>query len=726
MEKFYCKLSTKLANPSTSSKTYWPILKTFVNGQKIPIIQPLPVNDNFITNFLEKANLFGEFFSKQCQPLQNNSTLPKSNTYHTENRLNDITFDNEKLLKLTQSLDANKAHGYDGISIRMLKLGSPSIIKPLSIIFQNCLESSAFPDDWKKGNIVPVHKKSSKQLVNNYRPVSLLPICSKIFEKVIFDSIFNFMIQNNLLNSCQSGFRPSDSCINQLISITHNIYRAFDANPSLEVRGVFLDLSKVFDKVWHKGLVYKLKSIGINGNALQLIESFLHSRRQRVVLNGQSSSWLSIRASVPQGSVLGPLLFLIYINDLPEGLNSEVKLFADDTSLFSIVNCVNISVSTLNTGLLKIQDWAYQWKMSFNPDRTKQVQEIIFSRKKNAITHPPLFFNNSEIKLSSNQKHLGLTLDSKLSFNEHINNKIHQAKKGVGLLRKLQTILPRNSLLTIYKSLIRPLLDYADVIYNQPFNASFSKQLESVQYNAALAITGAIKSSSREKLYQELGLEYLYQRRWARRLWLLYKVFSIGQPSYIYDLLPPMRSSRRHVNSFNTVSCKSEYFKNSFIPNVINEWNKLDPDIRSSTSYNLFRNTLLKFIRPAQRKTFNINDSVGVKLLTRLQLGFSHLREHKFRHGFRDILNPLCPCSIKTETIAHYFLRCHFYNANRSALMNELNEIDSSFIDKFIDLILYGSDKFDDKKNHNILMSTIKFIKDSRRFDKNLLQFFFL
>ena len=152
----------------------------------------------------------------------------------------------------------------------MLKLSSPSIIKPLSIIFQNCLKSSTFPDGWKKGNIVPVQKKNSKQLVNNYHPVSLLPLCSKIFEKVIFDSIFNFKIQNNLLNSCQSGFRPNDSCINQLISITLNIYGAFDANPSLEVRGDFLDLSKAFDEVWHEGLLYKLKNNGINGNALQL------------------------------------------------------------------------------------------------------------------------------------------------------------------------------------------------------------------------------------------------------------------------------------------------------------------------------------------------------------------------------------------------------------------------------------------------------------------------
>ena len=154
------------------------------------------------------------------------------------------------------------------------------------------------------------------------------------------------MIQNNLLNSYQSSFRPNDSCINQLISINHNIYRAFDVNPSLDVRGVFLDLSKAFDKVWYEGLLYKLKNNGINGNALQLIESFLHNRRQRVVLNGQSSSWLSIRAGVSQGSVLGPLFFLIYINDLPEGLNSEVKLFADDTSLFSILNCKHFSFDT--------------------------------------------------------------------------------------------------------------------------------------------------------------------------------------------------------------------------------------------------------------------------------------------------------------------------------------------------------------------------------------------
>ena len=172
-------------------------------------------------------------------------------------------------------------------------------------------------------------------MITNYRPVSLLPFCEKVFEKIIFNSLFVYL--NNLLNSNQSGVRSGDSPVNQLISITHDIYKAFDANPSLEVRGVFLDLSKDFDKVWHYGLLYKLRRMGICGEYLGLIDSILSDSFQRVLLNGQTSKWSQINAGVPQGSLLGPLLFLVYINDLPEGLTSNVKLFADDTSIFSVV-----------------------------------------------------------------------------------------------------------------------------------------------------------------------------------------------------------------------------------------------------------------------------------------------------------------------------------------------------------------------------------------------------
>ena len=211
--------------------------------------------------------------------------------------------------------------------------------------------------------------------------MSVLPICSKIFEKLIFDSIYDFIDKNNLFNNNQSGFRPSDSCIHQLIAITHNIFSAFDANPSLEVRGVFLDLSKAFDRVWHDGLLYKFKSHGTDSNLYKLIKSFLNNRCGQVVLNGQSSVWKSVTVGVLQGSILGPLYFLIYINDLPLGLTTNVKQFADDTSLFSVVHNASVSASRLNNDLVKIRDWAFNWKMSFNPNPTKQAKRLFFQNK---------------------------------------------------------------------------------------------------------------------------------------------------------------------------------------------------------------------------------------------------------------------------------------------------------------------------------------------------------
>ena len=319
----------------------------------------------------------------------------------------------------------------------MLKLCATSISKPLHILFNNSVISECFSNEWKKANVIPVHKKGDKKIINNYRPVPLLPICSKIFEKIVFNSLSEYLEDNKLLNCNQSGFRSGDSCVHQLLSRTYEIYKSFDANPSLEVRGVFLDISKAFDRVW---LLYKLKLLGICCSYYNLVQSFLDSKHQRIVLNGQSSKW-SLGAGVPQGSILGPLLFLVYINDLPQRLRCNAKLLPDDTSFFSTITSPVISLSNLNEDLVKITHWAYQWKTSFNPDITKQVQEIIFSRKKNNTSHPSLYFNNTPMQRKSVQKHLGFFLDEKLSFLEHIDEKIKKAIVGVNLIRKLNLLI---------------------------------------------------------------------------------------------------------------------------------------------------------------------------------------------------------------------------------------------------------------------------------------------
>ena len=176
--------------------------------------------------------------------------------------------------------------------------------------------------------------------------------------------------------------------MSQLLSITHDIFKGFDANPPLDTRGVFLDISKAFDRVWHDGLIFKLKSFGVSGSLLSLLRNFLSGRFQRVVLNGQTSEWRRIEAGVPQGSILGPLLFLIFINNLPENLESKPKVFADDTSLFSIIIDQQRSSEELNRDLVRISEWAYQWKMSFNPDPSKQAVEVYFTRKSTPANVP--------------------------------------------------------------------------------------------------------------------------------------------------------------------------------------------------------------------------------------------------------------------------------------------------------------------------------------------------
>ena len=226
---------------------------------------------------------------------------------------------------------------------------------------------------------------------------------------------------------------------------------------------------------------------------LKTLFDFLEDRNQRVVLNGQNSSWANVEAGVPQSSVLSPLLFLIYINDLPYNLSTNVKLF-------SVVPNITTSSCDLNDDFNRVREWAFQWKMSFNPEPSKQAQEVTFTRKLQKKGYPPLYFNDSSVKETCNQKHLGMLLDFRLDFQEHWKSLVEKVNKTVALLRKFQNILPRSPLLTIYKCFVRIHLDYDDIIYHEAFNNSFHQKNESLQYNAALAITGAIRGTSREKI----------------------------------------------------------------------------------------------------------------------------------------------------------------------------------------------------------------------------------
>ena len=712
---YYEKLGNLLSDPSSGEKHFWNAFKKLANKKKTTNIPPIIENDVYITDFLQKASIFNDYFAKQCTIHDNGSTLPPL-TYRTNSVLSNIVIKQDEIISIILKQNLHKAHGCDNVSMAMLKLCPKEIAIPLTFIFQKCIDTGKFPDSWKLANVQPIHKKNDRQLKSNYRPISLLPLCGKIFEKIIFDQVYAFLDKNNLISTKQSGFRPGDSCIYQLISITSDIYKNFENFD--ETRAVFLDISKAFDKVWHDGLLHKLKSNGISGNLLLFFESYLFNRHQRVTLNGTESPWKSISAGVPQGSVLGPLLFLIYINDLTENIKSQMRLFADDSFIFSQVTDVQVTHEQLVEDLETVSNWGYQWKMVFNPDITKQAVEVIFSVKKKKPYHPNLTFNGIPVAREDSTKHLGAHLDSRLNFSKHISEAVRKAMKGLSLLKYLSKYVPRRVLDLSYKLYVRPHLDYGDVIYHNQRH-DLMMLVEQVQYKAALIVTGCWQGTSREKLYDELGWESLSDRRWGRRMSLYYKIVNGQTPAYLFDHVP--KEAPRTLRKFVPKGpiTRTQRYANSFFPYCIKQWETLDSDIKFCTSVQTFKNKINERIRSAPSVCIDQNRH-GMRRLTQIRVDFSDLRDHRYNHSF-NCPSPICSCGIEDETSAHFLLCCPRYNTLRQVYLSKISEITNSDVsilprDHLTDLLLYGSKAYNRITNELILTETVLFIYRSERF----------
>ena len=433
------------------------------------------------------------------------------NIYITENEVDDI-------LKI---LDTSKATGPDKISPSFLKEVESVIKAPLCKLFNLSLQKCIFPTDWKNANVTPVFKKNRPSDKGNYRPISLLSVIGKVMERCIYKHVYNYMLDNNIIISHQSGFTPGDSAINQLLNITNEFGKALDEGK--EIRVIFFDISKAFDRVWHRGLLSKLQSIGIKGNLLLWFENYLSNRRQRVVINGCCSEWKNIKAGVPQGSILGPLLFIIYINDIVNEINSNIKLFADDTSLYLIVDDPISTAESLNSDINKINDWSMKWLVKFNP---KKTESMVISRKSDKPFHPQILMDNNHIQCVTEHKHLGIILSDDGTFGKHIDMITKKAFSRVNLMRKFKFILDRKTLEKIYLTYIRPLLEYGDIIWDNK-TLFLNNKLECVQVEAARIVTGATRLVSIDKLYTETGWEKLVTRREHHRLVYFYRMVNI-------------------------------------------------------------------------------------------------------------------------------------------------------------------------------------------------------
>ena len=331
--------------------------------------------------------------------------------------LNSIKITSENILSSLKNLKLGKSCGVDGIGNNVLRACASNLTEPLKMIAQKSLDTGVFPKSWKNSNVVPIFKnKGSKNSVSNYRPISLLSCMSKVVERQVYNELYNFCMENRLLSEKNSGFKKKVGTIDQLISLTTRIYQGLDKEE--EIAMIFLDLSKAYDRVWHAGLLHKLEKIGIRGSLLAWFRSYLTGRTQRVVYAGHASELLELFASVPQGSILAPLLFLIFLNDIEDGIQSNISLFADDVALLQNFKNSDRAEIICNKDLETLKNWAKKWGMEFN---TSKTEVMIFSNKK--IKSTPSFYLNG-IKLSQVffHKHLGLTFSDNMKWSKHIDN----------------------------------------------------------------------------------------------------------------------------------------------------------------------------------------------------------------------------------------------------------------------------------------------------------------
>ena len=328
---------------------------------------------------------------------------------------------------------------------------------------------------WKQANITPIYKnKGSKNDANNYRPVSLTSIVCKLFEKIIRDEVMKHLSTHSLISVHQYGFMEGRSCITNLLETMDDWSKVADKKK--EINCIFLDFKKAFDSVPHERLLLKVKSYGISGKILGWLRSFLSGRIQRVVVNGALSSNENVISGVPQGSVLGPLLFIIYINDLPDSIKSSVKIFADDTKVYRKIDDIS-DMHILQEDLNSLQKWAHTWQMNFHPQKCK-----VLKINKGAEFSYKMVDKGEDIMLDEVkiEKDLGVQIDSELSFNEQCSSAINRARKIAIIIRRTFVSIDESMIKPLYTALIRSRLEYGIEVWSPRFKKD-SKAIESVQ-----------------------------------------------------------------------------------------------------------------------------------------------------------------------------------------------------------------------------------------------------
>ena len=683
-KNYLIKLHDKINKPDYFQKGHWALLKN-VMGPKFMSIPTLIENEINYNSESEKCEVLNNFFvSLSNLNLNSAPNLPKL-LIKSQTSLCDVSATVLEVRTILQSLNAAKSNGPDNIGNLILKRCSESLAEPITILINKSLHDGVFPCEWKHAHVTPVFKKGDRQIIKNYRPISLLSSTSKIVERIVYNKLYEHCMSNNLLSQKNSGFKKKDGAVNRLIYLVDKIYKGFDDDK--EIAMIFLDIGSAFNRVWHDGLIHKLQNFGIGGKLLSWFKSYLSGRTQKVVIRGFSSSIKKLLAGVPQGSILGPWLFLIFINDIEDNIESDINLFADDTALVEKYSDGIIVESLLNKDLERIACWSKQWLVDFNPNKTVFVN---FSLKK-VKSSIKLSFNGVQVVQSKEQKHLGIIFSEDMKWTKHVSYITNRAHTKIGLLYKNSIYLSNNQMSYFYKSAIRPIVEYASVVFDC-LSLYNSICLENVQRRAARVCTGAMKRTELNKMLNDLGWETLSQRRTNAKLILFYKIKNKLTPTYLSNIMPVAPLANEQLSKYNlrTVSIarpktRLKCYELSYFPSTVLLWRKLPNDIVHSENVNLFKSRLLKSNQIIDNHNyhkspffFKICSGFYGKVLNQIRYGLSPLKFHLFTYNI--IENPICPtCFNSVEDCKHYFIDCPGYDNCRKLFISNLTMLVALF-----------------------------------------------
>ena len=571
----------------TNNKAFWNYINRSVKIK--PTVESLRLPDGSLANTDQgKCEALNAYFQSTYTKERLND-IPEVDSIQPAKQLEDIVFSAVDVESRLRSLKPGKATGIDGLHPLLLKQCASVLSEPFSILFQKSLDTGELPSEWKKAVIKPIFKKGDTHSVENYRPVSLTPIVSKVMERIVKAEVMEHLLDQSILSEFQYGFLPGKSCESQLLSCMNFWTNCLEEGHPVDI--VYMDFKKAFDAVPHQRLLNKLKAYGLGPKITKWLEGFLCGRQQSVSVNGVMSKWAEVTSGIPQGTVLGPVCFLLYINDLPASVKfSSIRLFADDAKLFCPAN-TDQNHANLQDDLNNIWAWTVKWQLPLN------LQKCSVLHLGRSNQHWDYTIGHVKLKHSTSERDLGIQIDNQLKFHEHTSNVIRKCKWLMAVIKRSFCCLDKKIVLKLYKALIRPIIEYGNSIWGPCFKGD-QDLLEKLQRRMTKMVSGLSNTPYQDRLRQ-LDLPTLKYRRQRGDLICIYKILT-GKIKAEEGLLQHMQDTNRtrgHSLRLKKVRAIKQVRRNYLSTRVCNKWNKLSDNVVRAETTQQFKNRLDKYLK---------------------------------------------------------------------------------------------------------------------------------